>query len=586
VPWFSSKNSFQGLDFMMRLQLHETLGWWNSRTFCQIALFLVFIGGVAGMPQATFCAESPIDPESQPHLVSKGTLFICGGGVLSWKLIDRFVELSGGKDARIVIISSASYYADHDIQNRLSGWYDRLGDNCFTSLDILHTRSREEADTAEFSRILDSATAIWFIGGNQNWVSQVYLGTKTEERMHALLARGGVIGGSSAGAAIMSRCMIADGKTEPILSTGFGFIPGAIIDQHFRKRNRFDRLKRAIEMRPGLVGIGIDEGTALIVRGRDLEVMGESDVSICLAQSAHRTERMEYLKPGDRADLVTWRRAAFSRAGLMLAEHHEQPQTPDVQNGTLVIVGGGPTPQEAVDTFLAAAGGKESHIVVVSNALGETPPERDAVCGWLSAAGANNVHLLHTETGEDLSNPNIVSLLKEARGVWFTGGRQWRLVDAFLDTHIVDLFHDVLRRGGVIGGTSAGATIQGQYLVRGNPLNNQEVSTEGYERGFGFLPGVAIDQHFTQRERLDDMANLKKVHPELIGLGVDESTALIVRGSTMHVVGQHNVTVFDRKTNSQSESPEFAVLKSGERYDLRHHRRMETAADDIALPTK
>jgi len=176
--------------------------------------------------------------------------------------------------------------------------------------------------------------------------------------------------------------------------------------------------------------------------------------------------------------------------------------------------------------------------------------------------------------------------LKEARGVWFTGGRQWRLVDAYLDTNIEELFHDVLRRGGVIGGTSAGATIQGEYLVRGNPLGNSEVVAEGYERGFGFLPGVAIDQHFTQRERLDDMALLKKAHPEMIGLGVDESTALIVRGTTMEVVGEHHVTVFDKQPTASAESADFAVLKSGERYDFRQHRRMETASVEVASPTK
>jgi hypothetical protein len=107
--------------------------------------------------------------------------------------------------------------------------------------------------------------------------------------------------------------------------------------------------------------------------------------------------------------------------------------------------------------------------------------------------------------------------------------------------------------------------------------------TEGYDRGFGFLPGVAIDQHFTQRARLKDLAELKKAHPELIGLGVDESTALIVRGSTMQVVGQHHVTVFDRPSDSAAEMPEFSVLNPGERYDLRQHRR---TADTVADATK
>lgn len=533
------------------------------------------------MPHTLFSSDPQAIAESSLQLDSPGTLFICGGGNLPGKVMERFIELAGGPKARIVVVSSASYYADHDIHSRLSGWYDRLADNYIASFDVLHTRSRAEADTPEFTKVLDTATGVWFLGGNQNWLVEPYLATLTEERMHAVLERGGVVGGSSAGAAIMSRHMIADGRTEPTMSTGLGFLNGVIVDQHFLKRNRLERLMRAMELRPGHVGIGIDEGTALIVRGRTLEVLGDSEIRICLSPSAHRPEYVRALASGQRADLVQLRRAAVARANPTTIVKNNSA-APDVQSGTLVIVGGGPTPREAIDTFLNAAGGEDSPIVVVSNAVGDVPPEESTVCGWLNAAGAKKVQLLHTSTGDDLSDPQLVKLLKEARGIWFTGGRQWRLVDSFLDTNIEDLFHDVLRRGGVIGGTSAGATIQGEYLVRGNPTGNEEVSAEGYERGFGFLPGVAIDQHFTQRDRLNDMAQLKKTYPELIGVGVDESTAMIVRGSTLEVVGQHNVTIFDRKVSSADVSPEYSVLKSGDRYDFRQHRRMSTETADAA----
>ena len=569
---------------MTRRQLQKVI---DPRIFRVVSdtifTFLMFCQ-VVGMPGTVFSVEPQPNAENNPQLVSSGSLVICGGGFLPPKLIERFVELGGGSNARVVIVSSASIYADQDIETRLSGWKDRLAEHGIQSLDVLHTRSREQADDPQFSKILESATAVWFLGGNQNWVVQTYLGTKTEERFHEVLSRGGAIGGTSAGAAIMSRCMIADGKAEPMMSTGFGFLPGTIVDQHFRKRSRLDRLTRALQMRPGLVGIGIDEGTALIVRGRSLEVIGDSDVSLCLSPSPQRPARVESLAVGQRGDLIALRRAAMARAEMTFAVN--DAHVPDVQSGTLVIVGGGATPREVIDTFLSAAGGNEAPIVVVSNALSETPPEQDSVCGWLNAAGAKNVQMLHATARDDLSNPRLVKLLKEAKGLWFTGGRQWRLVDAYLDTNIEELFHDVLRRGGVIGGTSAGATIQGEYLVRGNPLGNEELVAEGYERGFGFLPGVAIDQHFTERERLDDMAQLKKAHPEMIGLGVDESTALIVRGTTMQVVGQHHVTVFDRQSGDSTESPEFAVLKSGERYDFRQHRRMETAWVEVVVPTK
>ena len=253
---------------MMRIQLPG----FAIRQVLRALLLCGLLFEILSMPAVVLSAELPADAETNPKVVPPGTLFICGGGILPSHVTERFIELSGGPQARIVIVSSASYYADQDIQARLSGWYDRLAENCFQSLDILHTRSREEADDPEFSKVIESATAIWFLGGNQNWVAQTYLFTKTEERMHQLLARGGVIGGSSAGAAIMSRSMIADGNPEPMMSTGFGFLPGTVVDQHFRKRNRLERLMRALELRPGLVGIGIDEGTALIVQGRTMEV--------------------------------------------------------------------------------------------------------------------------------------------------------------------------------------------------------------------------------------------------------------------------------------------------------------------------
>src|SRR5690606_7663818 len=113
--------------------------------------------------------------------------------------------------------------------------------------------------------------------------------------------------------------------------------------------------------------------------------------------------------------------------------------------------------------------------------------------------GVESVGVLHGRHPEEIETPEQLAMLDEATGIWFGGGRQWRFVDAYEGTAIVDRFCDVLRRGGVIGGSSAGATIQGDYLVRGNPLGNTDMMADGYERGFAFLPGVAIDQHFAQR---------------------------------------------------------------------------------------
>ncbi len=533
---------------------------------------LITACGVSVLPAVTALAEQPHPAlELRPAAAIAGSLVIAGGGPLPPSVIDRYFELAGGEKARIVIISTASGMAGTPAeQAHFSHWFERKA----ATLTFLHTRDRIEANKPEFSQVLEEASAVWFMGGNQNSLAEAYLGTLVEQRCHDLLRRNGVIGGTSAGAAIMSKSMIAGGRPIPIMAAGFGFLEGTVIDQHFKKRGREERLLQALEFRPGHVGIGIDESTALIVRGRTLEVVGNSDVTISLAPSSQRKAHQQSLVAGQKEDLVKLSRAAIARTKAPFPS--SQSPVPEVKSGTLVIVGGGATPREAVDRFLTAAGGKDASILVVSNALGDEPPEERKVCGWLTAAGASNVHQLHAGVTDDVCNPELQSQLQKAGGVWFTGGRQWRLVDAYLDTPIQSLFHGVLRRGGVIGGTSAGATIQGEYLVRGNPLGNTDMMTEGYERGFCFLPGVAIDQHFTQRDRFEDMTGLKKQFPQLIGLGIDESTALIVCGTTMEVVGKSQVAVFDRQPNDPETEPEFEVVKAGQKYDFKQRRRMGT----------
>jgi cyanophycinase len=139
--------------------------------------------------------------------------------------------------------------------------------------------------------------------------------------------------------------------------------------------------------------------------------------------------------------------------------------------------------------------------------------------------------------------------------------------------------HDVLARGGVIGGTSAGATIQGDYLARGGVFNNFDIRYEGYERGLGFLKGVAIDQHFTQRKRHADMTQLMKVYPQYLGIGIDEATAIVVQGSTADVIGKGKVHFYDTNRKFDAGQPDYEALSAGSRYDLRERKVLPGKAD-------
>src|SRR5262249_19750962 len=152
-------------------------------------------------------------------------------------------------------------------------------------------------------------------------------------------------------------------------------------------------------------------------------------------------------------------------------------------------------------------------------------------------AGAKNLTLLHTVDRKLADSVEFVAPLRQAHGVWFEGGRQWRLVDSYLNTRTERELFALLDRGGVIGGSSAGATISGSDPVRGGGEGNTVMMAKGYEQGLGFLRGVAIDQHLLARHRENDMLPVIAAHPDLLGIGLDEGTAIVVHGDTARVVG-------------------------------------------------
>ena len=189
-------------------------------------------------------------------------------------------------------------------------------------------------------------------------------------------------------------------------------------------------------------------------------------------------------------------------------------------------------------------------------------------------AGATNVHLLHTRDTKVADSEEFVAVLRDARAVWFGGGRQWRLADAYLGTKTEAAFHDVLKRGGVIGGSSAGATIQASYLVRGAPEGNQIMMSPGHEQGFAYIRNSAIDQHLLARKRENDMLPVIRKHPHLLGIGIDESTALYVRGNTAEVIGKSKVLFYDIALEKTVGKKFYTTLDPGDRFDLKSRRKL------------
>ena len=142
-------------------------------------------------------------------------------------------------------------------------------------------------------------------GGYQGRLADLYGGTRVEFALRQVLERGGVVGGTSAGAAVLSRLMILQGSSNELsLGRGFGLLEQAVVDQHFSQRDRHARLLRVLDEHPGLVGLGIDEDTALVVQANHLRVLGESHVTVCLPAEASHATLLYRLNPGDEVELT------------------------------------------------------------------------------------------------------------------------------------------------------------------------------------------------------------------------------------------------------------------------------------------
>jgi cyanophycinase len=258
--------------------------------------------------------------------------------------------------------------------------------------------------------------------------------------------------------------------------------------------------------------------------------------------------------------------------GAVLTPNLSASNVPPVA-GTLVIAGGGQLDADVMGRFIALAGGPGSPIVVIPTAGEDSVyPSNWGGLGSLTRFGAANLVLRHTKDRRVADSDSFVAPIRTARGVWFPGGRQWRLVDSYAGTRTERELHALLARGGVIGGTSAGASIQASYMVRGAREGNTIMMAPGYETGFGFIRNVAIDQHVSARNRQLDLQQVVKRYPNLLGLGLDEGTAIVVRGTRAEVVGRGKLFVHNGREQPTDTLP-FVTLSAGETFDLASRRR-------------
>ena len=235
--------------------------------------------------------------------------------------------------------------------------------------------------------------------------------------------------------------------------------------------------------------------------------------------------------------------------------------------GALVIIGGGGSTDQIWDKIVELGGGKEAaRFVVITNAAGDSAhlyvnqgkELRDRI-------GDDRVVQMHLTTIQEANDPANLEILRQATGLFFVGGRQWRIADAYLNTLAHQEFFNILARGGVVSGSSAGATIQGSFLWRGD-TSGPDILIGDHTQGLGFLRNSVIDQHLLARNRQFDLETFVKMAPNYIGIGLDEATAIIVVRDELEVMGRSVVAIYD------IESKPFFFLRHGQKFDLKERK--------------
>lgn len=274
-------------------------------------------------------------------------LLVIGGAedkVRRLTVLRRFVRLAGGRDARLVIIPTASGFS-HEVTEVYSTVFSRLH---ATVLGAVHPETRAEADRPDAGDLLEQATGVFVSGGNQLKLGQLLVGTRTGQALVDAYQRGAVVAGTSAGASILSQFMISMGEEglaprqrASQLTLGLGLVEGVVIDQHFEQRTRYGRLLATVATSPSLLGLGIDEDTAAEVEDeRTMTVVGSGSVFVVDARGAvtdaHEARRdaplmvsgavVHTLPAGSTFDLVQRRLTAFD-------ERHPEDAVPPADTG-------------------------------------------------------------------------------------------------------------------------------------------------------------------------------------------------------------------------------------------------------------
>ena len=265
----------------------------------------------------------------------------------------------------------------------------------------------------------------------------------------------------------------------------------------------------------------------------------------------------------------------------------------NVSEGTVIIIGGAEDKvrdRVILSRFVTLAGGPDATVVVISTASSLGPEAGARYKAVFSELGVTRVRPLHAMTRPQANDETSALAVRDATGIFLTGGNQLRLASTIGGTRLADAILERFRHGAVVAGTSAGASAMSSHMIAfGASGATPKHRMAQIAAGLGLLPGVIIDQHFQQRNRLGRLLSLIAQNPSLLGLGVDEDTAGVVGPDhVLEVIGRGSITVVD---GAASETDAWEIkghrplmisgvvlhsLPSGYRFDLRRRHRVAT----------
>ncbi len=234
----------------------------------------------------------------------------------------------------------------------------------------------------------------------------------------------------------------------------------------------------------------------------------------------------------------------------------------------LVLIGGGERPKEAIAKFVEWAGGKQAKILIITWASGVPQESFESIKEDFAGFPVSSFELAPIAPLDAESRLRFLSQLKSATGIFFTGGDQNRVMDILKDETLYNALRERYQAGIVFGGTSAGTAIMSTPMITGEAdltvINGAKVETR---RGLGLIPNLIVDQHFIKRQRENRLFGLILQNPQMLGIGIDEDTALLIENNRFaEVVGATQVMFIDAQKKKGAMI--IYLLKAKEHFDL------------------